>query len=174
MNTDFGEMLALGFLGGNLRNLRTITLSCHLQAAETSAEVEKKLRALDDEWSAAAGAKDIDKVVSYYADDVVVAGPNAASATTKQAIHDSWKEMLTAPGAAISWKASKVEVAKSGEMAYIHGTYEYSMTDASGKPVKDRGKYGEIFKKQAAGSWKVVFDMWNSDLPTNQASAGKG
>ena len=40
-----------------------------------------------------------------------------------------------------------------------------SMTDASGKPVQDRGKYVEIFKKQADGTWKVIVDIWNSDLP---------
>jgi hypothetical protein len=56
--------------------------------------------------------------------------------------------MLTTPGAAISWKATKVEVAKSGDLAYVSGTYEETMTDASGKSVKDHGKYVEVWKKQ--------------------------
>ena len=30
------------------------------------------------------------------------------------------------------------------------------MNDASGKPVNDRGKYVEIWEKQADGKWKVV------------------
>ena len=29
----------------------------------------------------------------------------------------------------------------------------------------DRGKYLEVWKKQADGKWKVVADMFNSDLP---------
>ena len=33
------------------------------------------------------------------------------------------------------------------------------------KPVTDRGKYLTVFKKQAAGTWKAVEDMINSDLP---------
>jgi ketosteroid isomerase-like protein len=97
--------------------------------------------------------------------------PNASAATTKEAIRSAWKEMLTTPGAAISWKATKVEVAKSGDLAYVSGTYEEAMTDASGKPVKDRGKYVEIFKKQAYGTWKVVADIWNSDLPASATAA---
>ncbi len=128
-------------------------------------KIEQDLRDLDAKWSAAAGAKDVDKTVSYYSEDAVVMPPNAPSATTKEAIRSAWKEMLTSPGAAISWKTTKVEVAKSGDLAYVSGTYEETMTDASGKPVKDHGKYVEIFKKQADGTWKVVADIWNSDLP---------
>jgi ketosteroid isomerase-like protein len=32
-------------------------------------------------------------------------------------------------------------------------------------PVGDTGKYVEIWRKQRDGSWKVVLDAWNSDLP---------
>jgi len=134
-------------------------------ASAADMKIEQDLRDLDAKWSAAAGAKDVDKTVSYYSEDAVVMPPNAPSATTKEAIRSAWKEMLTSPGAAISWKTTKVEVAKSGDLAYVSGTYEETMTDASGKPVKDHGKYVEIFKKQADGTWKVVADIWNSDLP---------
>ena len=39
------------------------------------------------------------------------------------------------------------------------------MNDASGKPINDPGKYFEVSKKQANGKWKVVANIWNSDLP---------
>ena len=136
-------------------------------AADT--KIEQALRDLDAQWSAAAAAKDVDKTVSYYSDDAVVMPPNAPSATTKEAIKNAWKEMLTTPGAAISWKATKVEVAKSGDLACVSGTYEETTTDASGKPVKDRGKYVEVWEKQADGKWKCGADIWNSDLPVAPA-----
>ena len=132
-------------------------------------KIEQALRDLDAKWSAAAGAKDLDKTVSYYAESAVVMPPNAPSAKTRETIRSAWKEMLTSPGAAISWKATKVEVAKTGDLAYVSGTYEETMTDASGKPAKEHGKYVEIFKKQADGTWKVVADIWNSDLPASAA-----
>ena|SRR5439155_10762979 len=140
-------------------------------AADT--KIEQTLRDLDAQWSKDAGAKDVDKAVSYYAESAVVMPPNASAATTKESIRSAWKEMLTTPGAAISWKTTKVEVAKAGDLAYVSGTYEETMTDASGKPVKDRGKYVEIFKKQADGTWKVVADIWNSDLPAPVPSEKK-
>src|SRR5438046_10707040 len=135
-------------------------------------KIEQALRDLDAKWSAAAGDKDIDKTVSYYSEDAVVMPPNAPSAKTKETIRGAWKEMLTSPGAAITWKATKVEVAKAGDLAYVSGTYEQLMTDASGNPAKDRGKYVEIFKKQTDGTWKVIVDIWNSDLPA-PAPSGK-
>src|SRR6266513_1712663 len=140
-----------------------------VSAADT--KIEQALRDLDAQWSAAAGAKDLDKTVSYYSNDAIVMPPNASAATTRESIRSTWKEMLTSPGAAISWKATKVEVAKSGDLAYVSGTYEETMTDANGKPVKDRGKYIEIFKKQADRKWKVVADIWNSDLPASAPAA---
>src|SRR5213079_1970078 len=134
-------------------------------AAAADTKIEQALRDLDAKWSAAAGAKDIDKTVSYYSEDAVLMPPNAPSAKTRETIRSAWKDMLTTPGAAIRWKATKVEVAKSADLAYVSGTYEETMTDASGKPVNDHGKYVEIFKKQADETWKVVADIWNSDLP---------
>jgi ketosteroid isomerase-like protein len=47
----------------------------------------------------------------------------------------------------------------------VSGTVEVTVNDAKGKPVTDRGKFVEIWKKQADGTWKCVVDMWNSDLP---------
>jgi hypothetical protein len=44
-------------------------------------------------------------------------------------------------------------------------TYEQTFTDPKGQPVTDRGKYVSIWRKQADGWWKVVQDIFNSDLP---------
>jgi uncharacterized protein (TIGR02246 family) len=138
-------------------------------AAAGDTKIEQALRDLDAKWSAAAGAKDIDKTVSYYSEDAVVMPPNAPSAKTRETIRSAWKEMLTTPGAAINWKTTKVEVAKSGDLACVSGTYEVMINDPSAKPANDHGKYVEVWKKQADGTWKVVADIWNSDLPVAAA-----
>ena len=128
-------------------------------------KIEQALRDLDAQWSAAARAKDLDKTVSYYSEDAVVMPPNGPSATTKAAFRTLWKDLLTSPDAAISWKTTKVEVAKSGDLACLSGTYELTMNDPSGKPVNDHGKYVEVWEKQSDGKWKCGTDIWNSDLP---------
>ncbi len=142
--------------------LLSFAFVCLSSAADTTSAIEKALRDLDEEWSKAAGAKDVDKIVSFYSDDAVVMPPNALSATTKEAIRALWKDLLT--DAKISWKTKKVEVAQSGDLAFSSGTYEVTLNDPTGKSVNDRGKYVVVWKKQADGSWKCVMDMWNSDL----------
>ena len=126
--------------------------------------VEQLLRSLDADWAKTAAAKDVEQTIAYYSDDAIVFPPNATSAATKEAIRNGWKEMFASPGFNITWRPTRVQVGKSGEMAWVSGTYELTMDDASGKPTNDRGKYLEVWEKQTDGNWKCAADMWNSDL----------
>ena len=124
--------------------LLSITIVGAVTAADT--KIEQTLRDLDAQWSAAAGAKDLDKTVSFYSDDAIVMPPNASAARTKEAIRKLWQDLIASPGFVISWKATKIELAKSGDLACLSGTYEFAMNDASGKPVNDHGKYVEVWE----------------------------
>lgn len=137
----------------------------HAQKAMTKEQtaIAKALRKLDAEWSAAASAKNVEKTISYYSDDAIVLPPNGPAATTREAIHARWKNDISTMISG-SWKATRVEVAKSGDMAWVSGTFDWVSKDASGKKVTDHGKYLEVFQKQADGSWKCTADCWNSDL----------
>ena len=145
--------------------LFSFTFVSSVLPADTKSAMEQALRDLDAQWSAAAGGKDLDKTIAFYSGDAIVLPTNAPAATTKEAIRNTWRDLLASPGLAISWKTTKVEVSKSSDIAYTTGTYELTMNDASGKPVPDHGKYVEVWKKQSDGKWKVVADIWNSDLP---------
>jgi uncharacterized protein (TIGR02246 family) len=120
---------------------------------------EAKIRELDAKWSETASANDVDGTVSYYTDDASLLPPNAPMASGKQAIRATWVALLT-PGNRLAWEAKKVEVARSGDMAYLIGTYQLTM-----KGAQDRGKFVEVWKKQPDGQWKVAVDIFNSDLP---------
>ena len=127
--------------------------------------IESILRDLDAQWSKAAAAKNLEQTVAYYSDDAIVLPPNTASATTKEAIRNAWKDLLASPGLVITWKPNRVELGKSGDMAWLSGTYELTSNDAGGTPINDRGKYLEVWEREPDGNWKCRADMWNSDLP---------
>lgn len=126
---------------------------------DTKAE-ENTIRDLDVQWSKAASSRDLNATVSYYADDASVLPPNGPIATTKDAIRTTWTSLVGPPDVTTSWEATKVEVARSGDLAYAIGTYKIDM-----KPAPDKGKFVEVWKKQADGKWKCVADIFNSDLP---------
>jgi ketosteroid isomerase-like protein len=141
-----------------------LLFSCLAAVADTK-EIEQTLRDLDDQWSATAGAKDLEKTIYFYSQDAIVMPPNAPAAMTKEAIRKTWHDLLASPGLVISWKTKKVEVANSGDLACLSGTYELTMNDPSGKPINDQGKYVAVWEKQPDGEWKCGTDIWNSDLP---------
>jgi ketosteroid isomerase-like protein len=147
----------------------SLALVGQARAADTQSANETKLRESEVAMSAAAVGKDLDKVVSYYADDAVVFAPNSPAATTNEAIRNAWKDVLMPTGASTSWKAMRVEVAKSGDLAYTSGTYDGTMVGADGRPVKDSGNYLTVWKKQADGTWKILVDTWATDLPAPAA-----
>ena len=144
--------------------LLVLTSACSQTPPDTRVADEAAIREADAQWSKAAAAGDLDGTVAYYTEDASVLAPNAPIASDRQSIRAAWASLLGS-GASISWQATKVEVARSGDLAYIVGVYQLTMKDPKGNPAPDHGKFVEVWKKQADGKWKVVADIFNSDLP---------
>ncbi|HEX2270822.1 MAG TPA: DUF4440 domain-containing protein [Pyrinomonadaceae bacterium] len=140
------------------------SVSCR-SATDTRAADEATLRKLDEEWSKSVESRDVEKVISYYSDDAVVMPPNIPTLTGKDSVRTLWRSMLESPLFSGGWKATKVDVAQSGDLAYVSGNYEFKEQDAGGNPITDKGKYLVVWKKQTDGNWKCVANMFNSDLP---------
>jgi uncharacterized protein (TIGR02246 family) len=121
-----------------------------------------EIRAADREWMEAFAAGDLDRALAFCAQDCAVLVANAPSAEGPDAIRELFAGWLK-PGLQINWKPAAIEA--SGDLGYSSGTYEMSFRDPTGKTMNDRGKYVIVWKKQRDGSWKVVRDISNSDLP---------
>jgi ketosteroid isomerase-like protein len=124
---------------------------------------EQSIRKLDKEWSAAAGSRDVDKTVSFYADDASALPFNAPIATGKDAIRQVWTHLTSLPGFALTFGPTKIEVAKSGDLAYDVGTFELKANDAQGNSTTTVGKYTVVWKKQPDKQWKAIVDMFSTD-----------
>ena len=173
MKNSYKEGLGCKAALGACLALLLLASGCASQPpADTRAADESAIRNLDTQWSKTAAANDLEGVVSYYTDDASMLPPNAPMATGKQAIRAIWSTML-GPGVSVSWQVSKVEAARSGDLAYLMGAYLVTMKDPKGKPIEDRGKLLEVWKKQADGQWKTVADIFNSDLPPAAPPAKK-
>jgi uncharacterized protein (TIGR02246 family) len=144
--------------------LLLLTSGCNQQpSADTRAADESAVRDADVQWSKTAMANDLDGTVSFYTDDASLLPPNAPIATGKQAIRAVWATMLS-PDVTVSWQVNKADVARSGELAYVMGTYQIAAKNPQGKSQEDHGKMVEVWKKQADGKWKTVADIFNSDV----------
>jgi ketosteroid isomerase-like protein len=102
---------------------------------------------------------------------VVALPPNEPKAEGAAAVQKFWEGLAAAPGFAVGWQPTKVDV--SGDLGYSIGTYSLTMNGPDGKPASDTGKYMEVWKRQPDKSWKVVADMFSSDLPVPAPPAPK-
>jgi uncharacterized protein (TIGR02246 family) len=122
------------------------------------AEDAAAIKALDAGWAQAAQAKDLEKTVSFYAEDATFLPPDAPMASGKEAITKAWSEVMAAPGFALTFSPMKVDVARSGDMAYDVGEYSLTTNDKRGKPQTVKRKYLVVWGKESGGTWKVLVD----------------
>ena len=128
------------------------------------AEDERKVRELETDTAKAIAAKDLEKLVSLYADDAALYDESNPSIRGKDAIREAWKADLSRPGVAISIEPKTVEVSRGGDLAWAHGVYKMTANDAAGKFLTDEWEYALVYKKQTDGEWKIMADSANSLL----------
>jgi uncharacterized protein (TIGR02246 family) len=136
-----------------------------VEPPDNRAADEAAIRAALDEWVAAAEAKDAEKFASFYAEDGVLMLEQAPDAQGMAALQQDTAGMMSDPNFALSFAADKVEVARSGDLAYDIGSYALTMSDPEGEPVTTNGRYVDVWKKDASGRWKVAVDAPVSDPP---------
>ena len=108
-------------------------------------------------------AKAFDKMASYYADDAVLYLPGGPAAVGKEAIQ-AMAKTLHDIDLDLKFSSTKVDVAKSGDLGYVVGTYTEMATDPKTKKRSmEKGNYVTVYKKQADGGWKIIHDINTPD-----------
>jgi ketosteroid isomerase-like protein len=149
------------------RNGRWVALAEHFARATDLKADEAAIRKADADWVEAARSKQVDAWLAFYTDNAVVLPPNDKVANGKQNARKSVGDLLALPGLSITWRPTKVVVARSGDIAYLTGAYSIAFKDPSGASLTDQGKLLEVWEKQADGKWLCSADTWNSDLPAS-------
>ena len=142
-----------------------LTAVCAVALAQSgkASKSEQAIRELDKAWSQAAQSKDVVKTVSFYADDASALPFNGPIATGKEQIKQLWSGLMAKPGYSLTFAPTKIDVAKSNDLAYEVGTFELKMNDSQGNLTTTPGKYVVAWKKQSNGDWKAELDIFNTD-----------
>lgn len=118
---------------------------------------QEKTALLQRDAEFAAAIKNPDTFLSYFAPNATVYHPGMPAITGAGPIRETFLKMSSMPGFAMTWKASKADVAPSGDLGYTVGVFDLSMGGTT-----ERGKYITIWKK-IDGQWKVMEDIANAD-----------
>jgi ketosteroid isomerase-like protein len=69
------------------------------------------------------------------------------------------------PGFALTFAPTKVEVARSGDLAYETGDYGLTTNDKQGKPQTTKAKYVIVWGKRSNGARKALVDSPATTTP---------
>jgi ketosteroid isomerase-like protein len=61
-------------------------------------------------------------------------------------------------GVKLEWKPDFVEVSSSADLGYTYGKFLYSTQDSTGKDIRSNGIFHTVWKRQANGQWRFVWD----------------
>lgn len=147
-----------------------LATGCNKQAAAGASDpaaVQTAIKADEKKWNEDFRAKNLEGLLSHYADDAyLAAGGPAANGSTD--IRKQYTDALSDNYFSVEFASDKIDV--SGDLAYSRGHFTEKHQDRkSGNVVTETGSFLTVYKKQPDGSWKAVEDFTAAD-PTQTKS----
>jgi len=150
-----------------LRSLPSLLLlallpSCAAAPPRQSTEADRAaIMKADADFDADVAARGIDAWISWFE-------PTATNWSKADLVHDreqyrtSLGPLLSKSGTALRWQPAWAEM--SGELGYSTGRWQLHVRGEDGADkIAGTGKYCTVWRRQADGRWRVVFDMGNDD-----------
>lgn len=141
------------------------------EAPADTAQIEAQLKEAETRWNQAYAKRDPAALAAMYADDAALANPDSDLVDGKDAISEAVKGFAGDPNLRVEFRSDRVQVAKSGDLAYTRGRYTMAVTDPKTKgPFTSKGNYLTVWQKQPDGSWKAVEDFVTTGAPPTVAT----
>ncbi len=128
--------------------------------------IEDAIRDTDARFAEAFNRGDLAAVVALHSADALLLGPDSPAERGGQAVEEGFKEMLDA-----GWKnieIGSVQIGSGGDLGYHVGTFAADVPTEGGSDQRVTGKFLDIYKPDAAGSWKIHVTMFNFDAPVSE------
>jgi ketosteroid isomerase-like protein len=136
-------------------------------AASDPAAVQSALKADEKQWNADFKGKNLEGLLSHYADNAfLAAGEPAANGSTE--IRKEYTNALADNYFSVTFASDRID--SSGDLAYARGHYTEKHEDQkTQKIVTTSGSYLTVYKKQSDGSWKAIEDLTSPDPTTTKS-----
>jgi ketosteroid isomerase-like protein len=149
-----------------LAGFATLAMALFLSACASVPDATSARDALlrtDREWSAVASkGEDLERIVSFWAEDATVTPPGEPPIVGKADIRQFVRQSLATPGFHIQWEPAQAAVSADGSLGYTTGTNSTTFPGEGGKLVTVTGRYATVWERDASGEWKCVVDIWNT------------
>ena len=126
-------------------------------APKDNVTLVKEIEAAEAAFNDLAAEKGVKEAfLTYVAEDGVI-NRNGRIIKGKTDI-EAYFDASTLLDVSLQWKPEFVDVSASGDMAYTYGPYTFSAKDTTGQAIESQGLFHTVWKRQADGSWKFVYD----------------
>lgn len=140
-----------------------IALSILLAGCASMPEASRDaLMKRDREWAAAATRGEVEGILVFWTEDATVVPPSAPVIHGKAAIRDYVLRSLAIPGFKIQWHPESAAISADGTLGYTTGENAVTVPSSEGKFITIAGRYTTVWRRDRAGDWKCVIDIWNS------------
>ena len=139
-------------------------IGCQCQKQDTETDIAA-INELYDQYCIMANAGDIDGFMSLWTDDAIRMEPDRTSIVGKENIQAFFAPQFELFNINVAIYGD-TEVQVFGDLSFSRGTYTLSITPKQGGPTTTLdGKWLDVEKRQADGSWKIYIDMVNFNKP---------
>ncbi len=137
-----------------------LLFSCNVESEKDSVETWKKeIVETEHSFALMAAEEGISKAFMAYAAEDAVLMRNNKLVIGKENLSELFESQVSKPrDEKLSWKPDFVDVSSSGDLGYTYGKFTYSFTDSTGTTIENEGVFHTVWKRQADGSWRFVWD----------------
>ena len=157
------------FGGYGMKSLAVLAafLLCGAALADTADEV----RCREIGFSRSAENRDAEAFATFIDEDARFVGGGVRRGPA--AVVESWGPFFADDGPEIAWRPQFVEVLEDGTLALTRGPYRMITTGDDGNRTEHWGTFNSVWRKQADGSWKIVFDAGSDpdETPADEVKA---
>jgi len=134
-----------------------------LEMKEADIEAEKNIITRIHHEMLVDHTSNIDDVMKYVAEEAVLVPPNSPIIDGAKAIREAVKGMVKTKVISMSGGVTRLEIGKSGDLAYDIGQFCIVNQGPEG-PIKEEGYFVTLYKK-IDGQWKFMGQIWNNVNP---------
>lgn len=143
--------------------LALLSLAC---ASEPNLDTERAaIMHADSAWLAAAENRDVDSTLSFWTEDARLLSPGEPPIVGRDAIRKMLTDGFAIPEFTASWHTAEIVVSPKGDMAYSHGTNQFTMPNRAGGIDTLRGQGVVVWRKGDDGRWRSAVDAWTPQAP---------
>lgn len=121
------------------------------------------IRRADRQFCQAVADRDGPRFLSFVAETATFGGGTGAEVRGRAAVQQAWAPFFRADGPTLTWEPAQAEVLSGGEVGYTSGRWTRTSKTAAGGATVAHGDYLTVWRKQADGVWRVVYDTGSDD-----------